>query len=95
MAKITAIHSGGDWADASAEYLILPDGADIETLYANYHKWYKTVYRPARKRGEQPSYFSFTEWALDHGAREATEDELEVFDEENSYGKAKDSERCQ
>ena len=28
--KITAIHGGGDWCDASAEYLILPPGMDIE-----------------------------------------------------------------
>jgi hypothetical protein len=25
MTKITAIHGGGDWADAAAEYLVLPE----------------------------------------------------------------------
>ena len=79
MAKITALHSGGDWADASADYVILPAGTDVETLHAEYTKWYRTEYCPARKRGEQLSYLSFSEWLLEHGAREATEDELEIF----------------
>ena len=80
MTKITAIHSGGDWYDASAEYIILPAGADIQMLYADYYRCQN------RKR------ITFHDWLLDHGGRCASEDELEVFDEDNEYCERRGSE---
>ena len=82
MPKITAIHSGGDWADASAEYVILPAGTDIETLAAKYKEWYDSEYRPALDQGKRPEYLTLADWLVDHGARWAFEDELEVFSDD-------------
>ncbi len=79
MTKIIAIHGGSDWYDAFADYVILPAGMDIEKAAANRRKWYKDVYRPAVRQGKRPKCFTLSEWLLFHGAREPTEDELEIF----------------
>ena len=84
---ITAIHSGGDWYDASAEYLVLPDGMNISDQKGDWRKWYKEVYCDDLRRtnkeygnGGKVIYISFCEWLKNHGARDVTDDELEVFD---------------
>jgi len=95
MAKITAIHGGGDWYDASADYVILPAEMDVDVAVANYRKWYQTEYRPHRRPGtERPNmvlghfrqaadcvqkYLTLVEWLVSQGARIPTEDELEIF----------------
>ena len=79
MAKITAIHGGGDWADASAEYLVLPDGMDIEAEHASWRVWYRTEYCPALHAGKQPEYVTLYEWLKRKGARDPGDDELHVF----------------
>ncbi|MGV8955722.1 MAG: hypothetical protein ACOH2M_31805 [Cypionkella sp.] len=81
MAKIAAIHGGGDWADASAEYLILPDGMSISVEQRKRNKWYQDEYCPALGRGEKPQFFTLHQWCLARGAREPTESELEIFQE--------------
>jgi hypothetical protein len=76
--KITAIHGGGDWADASAEYLILPDGMDIEAELRALDKWYKDVYLPAFRGGQNMKYQSAVDWLKARGAVEPTSEQLVV-----------------
>jgi hypothetical protein len=66
MPKIIAIHSGGDWYDASADYLVLPEGVNLDE---ERHLWQRNC------RG-----MTFTEWLMKLGARNVTDDELEVVD---------------
>lgn len=54
MAKITAIHGGGDWHDARAEYLILPDGMDIKAEHNEWRRWYECDYCSALLDGKRP-----------------------------------------
>lgn len=79
MAKITALHGGGDWADASAEYLVLPVGMSIEDEYRAREDWYYSVYVPELRAGKKPKFFSFFDWLKDRGAREPNSVELEIF----------------
>ena len=78
MPKITAIHGGSDWTDASATYLVLPPGLDLESEKALWADWYKYEYCPALRRREPIPFMGLHEWLLRHGAREATDQELEV-----------------
>ena len=84
--RITALHSGGDWFDANAEYLIIPDTVDIEAERVAWHKWFNEEYWPLHKaavarREKPPKYDTFFEWLLrKEGVREPTEDELIVID---------------
>lgn len=82
MSKITAIHSGGDWADASADYLVLPEGMDIEAEASKRKSWYEEVYLKSLREGNSGvRYFSLYEWLKQNGARDPLPDELSVFDE--------------
>lgn len=76
MTKITAIEGGGDWADASVEYLVLPDWMDIAKEHAAYNEWYNNSYCSDRIHHK---YKSFCKWLLERGAREPNDDELDVF----------------
>ena len=94
--RLVAIHGGGDWADASAEYLIVPPGVNLEAEYEARKVWYRDTYCPAYRawqdgegrkhwddptRERSPEYLSFFQWLIRHcGAREAT-DEIEVFED--------------
>ena len=81
MAKITAIHSGGDWADASAEYFVLPEGMDIEKEQQAWHDWYRNIYCISRECGQNKEKFiTLSEMLIEHGARLTTDDELEIVD---------------
>ena len=64
--------------DASVEYLVLPDGMDIEKEHAAYREWYRTYV------AGQPhhQYKSLIQWLLERGARTPSDDELEVFCED-------------
>ena len=77
MAKITAMHSGGDWYDASAEYLILPDGLDVAATELKWQHWYNTEYKG---RLDETKYVSLIDWLKALGAREPTDDELEIYE---------------
>lgn len=74
---ITAIHSGGDWYDASADYLVLPPGIDYAVEEQNWQKWYKE-YDLARRRGCNPVYLTLIEWLEQLGARGPTDEELTI-----------------
>jgi len=78
MTQITAIHDGGDWYDASADYLILPAGIDFATEKQKWQKWYKTEFCPAWQRGEGPVYLNIVDWLKALGAREPTDEELTI-----------------
>ncbi len=76
MTKITAIHSGGDWADASAHYLVLPDGLDIG---AERKKWKQSYEKEYRSDSTTILYVDFYEWLKKAGARDPLPDELTVY----------------
>ena len=76
MPKITAIHSGGDWTDASADYLILPLGMDIEKEANARSKWYREEYLTKKDK----KFVTLTEWCLNRGARIPNHKELEIYD---------------
>ena len=78
MDRLVAIEGGGDWADASVDYLIVPDGVDIEEEKVKRRKWYRDVYCPAYRvfrehchdQTYRPEYSSLAEWLIRHcGAR--------------------------
>ena len=75
MAKIIAIISGGDWADASCEHLTIPDDYDLAEAKKQYRAWYNKT----------QAYITFSEWLLSHGAQSATEEEVEEIYPEGLY----------
>jgi len=74
--KIWALHGGGDWADASAEYLVLPEEVDIEAEAAAWKNWYRKEYCSDLGKIK---FLSFHEWLKKKGAREPSSDELEIY----------------
>lgn len=76
--KILAIHSGGDWTDASADYLILPDGVDFCQQKEERDKWYREEYSRSMRRGERPKYISLVDWLKHLGACEPSEELLQI-----------------
>ena len=76
--KIIAICGGGDWADASVEHLILPDDLDLDKEQTAHRTWYRDEYSPDTRSGKNLEYFSLVDWLKQRGAREPTEDELDV-----------------
>ncbi len=76
--KVIAIH-GGDWYDASADYVVLPDGVDINAEHKEYRKWYDDEYIPALRAGKKPEYKTFVLWLISRGATKPADDILEVF----------------
>jgi hypothetical protein len=80
--KITAIHGGGDWADASADYLILPDGMDFDAEKQAREKWLEEVYWPLKRAGKHPEYISLVKWLVDRGAVEPTKDQLVIVNDD-------------
>ena len=85
-AKIVAVLSGGDWADASVEHIVLPEGITMEEVHAQYRAWYVGTYVPACKRGQQLGliYMTLPAFAVERcGARYATKDELEEYESED------------
>ena len=78
--KITAIMGGGDWADASVQFVVLPEGKDIKSLHVEYDEWLKG-YRLALERSE---FYTFPEWLKEFaGATVPPDDQLEVVWEED------------
>lgn len=82
MTKIWAIHSGGDWHDASAEYLVLPDGMNLEDEKKLWEKWYRDEYCRALRKGARPEFVSFTGQLRAKGATDPSKDQLEVFSDD-------------
>lgn len=68
--KILALESGGDWADASVDYMVNVSGRSGKELNEEYKN--SGGYHGNGKRW-------FTQWAIDMSyCREASDDELEV-----------------
>lgn len=82
MTKIWAIHSGGDWHDASAEYLVLPDGMNLEEEKKLWNEWYRREYCPALHDGKRPQFKTFTGQLREKGATDPSGDQLEVFQDD-------------
>ena len=80
MPKITAIHSGCDWYDASADYVILPDGIDVQKEHECWNEWLAWR-RYQFSLGNKVQFTSFVDWPMRCGAREPTEEELTIFDD--------------
>ncbi len=80
MAKIIAIHSGGDWYDASADYIVLPDGITSQEIIKQYGEWYR-LFVAKRERREQINYISLAEFFLQNGGRRPEDSELEVVED--------------
>jgi len=82
MTKITAIHGGGDWTDASAEYLVIPNGVDVEEEMKKRREWYREEYCPALRalgRGDKhPEYVTLFDWLKRLGATEPSDKQLEI-----------------
>ena len=79
--KITAIHGGGDWHDASAEYLILPEGMDYDAEAEAWRKWYRDEYCPSLRAGKPIKFIGTAEWLKKRGAIEPPAEMLEVVDD--------------
>jgi hypothetical protein len=77
--RIVAILGGGDWADASVDHLVIPEGMKLAEMKAIYDDWYQSEYLPMRP--DQPKFISFTEYLKQQGARSTTSEEVEEFQE--------------
>jgi hypothetical protein len=83
MSKLIALCSGGDWADANVEHLVLPDEVDLHAEQEKWRTWYIHVYCPAlekhRTQGARaPVYYNLSDWLKRAGAREPTDTELQL-----------------
>ena len=75
MTRLVAIHGGGDWYDASADYVVLLVEADTDELWKEYRQWYWN-----RGKTHQEKYLNFPEWLVEKGhARKADESDIEIF----------------
>lgn len=80
--KILAVHGGGDWADASAEYLVIPQGRDLAQDQQSYRRWYEDVFLGKTSRKitlEKPAFKSLVEYLKELGYREPTEKQLQII----------------
>ena len=86
--QVAAIKGGGDWYDASVDFIIIPRGFNFEEARSRYENWYRNVYlkQPRGPRGEwlkdRIKYMGFAEWLVKHeGAHVATDDDvIQVWD---------------
>ena len=87
MSKITAIHSGGGWHDASVDYLVVPGGVNLDEQCDQYQRWYREVYCSGYnsrlpEADKQVQYMTFRQWLRKTcGARDVNENELEIFED--------------
>ena len=76
MSKLVAILGGGDWADASVDFLMLPDDINLEDAKRAWREWYKT-YDPYAK---SCIYISFVEFVKkNYSATEPDDTQLTVY----------------
>jgi len=77
--RLVAILGGGDWADASVDFLSIPFDITLKEAKVEYDKWYR---EGDRKRWTEEEYMSFPNWLRkNYGALEAAYEEIEVFNE--------------
>lgn len=79
--KLYALHGGGDWADASAEYIVIPDCIDLSAQRSLYRDWYNNEYCRTLRSGGKAEYMTFKDWLILAGATEATENEIVIIDD--------------
>lgn len=75
---LLAIHGGGDWADASAHYIMLPTDVDIKDVKKAWRVWYRGTYCLQNKASTclgfpyttpHPEFFNLAQFAVRfHGA---------------------------
>lgn len=76
MKKIWAICSGGDWADAGVEHVVLPDGMDL--VHEQKERGQAmSAYWKNREENKFPG--TFVEWLVSRGATIPSEDALEEY----------------
>lgn len=75
MSKLVAILGGGDWADASVDFLMLPDDINLDDAKQAWREWYRT-YDPYAK----PTYMPFVEFVKKrYSATEPDDTQLTVY----------------
>lgn len=77
--KLVALLDGGDWYDASVLHILIPEDMDLEKAGVEWRRWYNEVYLPGLRANKKPEYISFDKWLIQHGAQEATENEIIQF----------------
>ena len=76
--RIVAIMGGCDWYDASVEHLVIPKSMDLDEEHKLYKTWYHEVYcRNGRKHNGRVDYMTLSQWLVEKGARETSEDDIE------------------
>lgn len=80
--RLVAVHSGGDWSDASAYYLKVPADMDISAQKARYDEWYRNGYCRTLNTPFKVSFMGFEAWPRQHGAVEAADEGIEVFSDD-------------
>ena len=85
--KLVAIKGGGDWGDASVDFLAVPKGVDLDAAKAAYNVWYRDEYALAlRNRAlsgalPYPVYLSFPAFLVArYGATENPPD-ITIFED--------------
>ena len=79
MKKIWAICGGGDWYDASIDYLILPNEMNIETEKKLYNHKMQEHYLANRNGRESKYPGTFVEHLISRGAIEPSDEQLEEY----------------
>ncbi len=78
--RLFAIMGGGDWADASVDHVLIPEGMDLDAEKLAHDEWYRRVYVPGLN-GEIPKveYLSLVGWLLTRGATKPGEDVIKEY----------------
>jgi len=97
--RLCAVLSGGDWADAGVDHLVIPHDVNFFTARRKWQLWYHLEYVPAISdytrgaRRTRPEYLSFTDWLIERcGARWARSEHLDWSSNQCGAGDATDSE---
>ena len=75
--RLVVVLGGGDWTDASVDYIDVAPELDLAARKARYDMWYREEYCPAMWSGETPHYYSFCDWLIHRG--DATRATVEEF----------------
>ena len=74
--KLIAIHEGGDWADAGAEYLIVPKSINISEELKRHREWYHKYYSRNKEK-----FYTASDWIREKVmCREVDDNDIEIHD---------------
>ncbi len=64
------ICGGGDWCDASVDFVVVPRELDLDAAMAERSSWYQNEYCPQlrsarERRGDSPRFYTVKEWLLE------------------------------